>query len=147
MRPLELLESCLYAEDLDASARFYEEVLGLLPFARVEGRHAFFRCGGRVFLLFDPSRTAQGGGDLPPHGARGPGHVAFGVPEAELEAWRARLRERGVEIEAEVEWPGGGRSLYLRDPAGNSVELATPRVWEIEETDFFPPRDEPGLID
>ena len=32
-------------------------------------------------------------------------------------------------IEKEVEWPKGGRSLYFRDPAGNSVELVTPGVW------------------
>ena len=111
----------------------------------MEGRHTFFRCGGRVFLLFAPSRTEQAGGEVPPHGARGPGHVAFGVAEAELDAWRARLRERGVEVEAEVEWPGGGRSLYLRDPAGNSVELATPRIWKIDEGEFFPRGAEGGL--
>ena len=26
-------------------------------------------------------------------------------------------------------WPGGGRSIYFRDPAGNCVELVTPGVW------------------
>ncbi len=137
MRPVDILESCLYAADLEAASRFYEAVLGLIPFSRVAGRHTFFRCGGRVFLLFDPSRTSKAGGGIPPHGARGPGHVAFGLPAAELDAWRSRLAELGVEIEAEVEWPGGGRSLYLRDPAGNSVELTTPRIWQIDEEEFF----------
>ena len=37
--------------------------------------------------------------------------------------------DRGVAIEAEVEWPSGGRSLYFRDPAGNVVELAPPTLW------------------
>jgi catechol 2,3-dioxygenase-like lactoylglutathione lyase family enzyme len=55
--------------------------------------------------------------------------VAFAVAEAELPAWRERLGAAGVEVEAEIEWPRGGRSLYVRDPAGNSVELATPRIW------------------
>ena len=32
-------------------------------------------------------------------------------------------------IEKEMEWPRGGRSLYFRDPAGNSVELITPGLW------------------
>ena len=36
----------------------------------------------------------------------------------------------GVEIESEVSWDGGGTSLYVRDPVGHSVELATPGVWE-----------------
>jgi hypothetical protein len=35
----------------------------------------------------------------------------------------------GVAIEQEVDWPRGGKSLYFRDPAGNSVELLTPGVW------------------
>ena len=35
----------------------------------------------------------------------------------------------GVPIEAEIAWPQGGHSLYVRDPASNSVELATPSIW------------------
>jgi catechol 2,3-dioxygenase-like lactoylglutathione lyase family enzyme len=34
-----------------------------------------------------------------------------------------------VDIEAEVVWPTGGRSLYFRDPAGNSIELITRGSW------------------
>lgn len=133
MRVNDILECCLYAEDLEASARFYEEVLGLHPFSRAEKRHVFFRCGGRVFLLFDPARTAEGSGEVPPHGAHGPGHVAFSVPQDALPAWREHLRAQGVAVESEVTWPSGGTSLYLRDPAGNSVELTSPRIWGIEE--------------
>ena len=66
---------------------------------------------------------------MPAHGAVGPGHAAFAVDEAELPAWRARLRAHGVAVEAEIAWPRGGRSLYVRDPAGNSIELAPPRIW------------------
>jgi catechol 2,3-dioxygenase-like lactoylglutathione lyase family enzyme len=29
--------------------------------------------------------------------------------------------------------PRGGRSFYFRDPAGNSLELATPRIWGLPE--------------
>ena len=29
----------------------------------------------------------------------------------------------------EVVWPRGGRSIYFRHPAGNSVEPITPGVW------------------
>lgn len=137
MQVHDVLECCLYAEEVEESARFYETVLGLRPFSRSEGRHVFFRCGGRVLLLFAPGRTSTATGEVPPHGATGPGHVAFGVPEAELPVWRAHLERCGVAVEAEVSWPGGGSSLYLRDPAGNSVELATPRIWKIDERDFF----------
>jgi catechol 2,3-dioxygenase-like lactoylglutathione lyase family enzyme len=72
---------------------------------------------------------------VPPHGARGAGHVAFRVPAAALEAWRARLTAAGVAIEAEIAWPRGGRSLYVRDPAGNSVELGTAAIWGLPEGD------------
>jgi catechol 2,3-dioxygenase-like lactoylglutathione lyase family enzyme len=129
-----VLETCLYARDLNAAARFYAEVLGLEAFARAAGRHVFFRCGAGVLLLFNPEVTgstpgAVGGVAVPAHGADGAGHVAFAVDESELPGWRARLAVHGVAIEAEIEWPRGGRSLYVRDPAGNSVELAPARIW------------------
>jgi catechol 2,3-dioxygenase-like lactoylglutathione lyase family enzyme len=59
----------------------------------------------------------------------GPGHVALGIPGEALPAWRERLAAGGVHIEKEVTWPAGGKSIYFRDPAGNSVELVTPGVW------------------
>ena len=136
MRPREILEVALYADDLPAAEHFYGGVLGLPVIARVEGRHVFFRCGGRMLLLFNPGST-RGGGSVPPHGAAGPGHVAFAASEAELDAWKERLASAGITVEQEHRWPGGGRSLYLRDPAGNSVELATPAVWGIPEADVF----------
>ena len=40
-----------------------------------------------------------------------------------------RVSRAQVTVEQEVEWPKGGRSLYVRDPAGNLVELVTPGVW------------------
>jgi catechol 2,3-dioxygenase-like lactoylglutathione lyase family enzyme len=133
-----VLETCLYAADLAAAEAFYTTVLGLEVHARADGRHVFFRCGAGMLLVFDPGRTATeqthvGGRPVPVHGARGAGHVAFAVPAAELDAWRARLRELGVATESEVEWPRGGVSLYLRDPAGNSVELASPAIWGLPE--------------
>lgn len=129
-----VLETCLYAADLAAAERFYSEVIGLSVHARVEGRHVFFRCGEAMFLVFNPSATALGmrvtSGDLRlQHGAEGPGHVAFRVSLSSLAGWRDKLAAAGVGIEAEVTWPGGGRSIYVRDPAGNSVELATAEVW------------------
>jgi catechol 2,3-dioxygenase-like lactoylglutathione lyase family enzyme len=132
-----VVETCLYAEDLPETARFYEQVLGLEVLSRAEGRHVFFRSGGGVFLLFDPRRTAVRGGDVPPHGASGPGHVAFAVPASELSAWRPYLEANGVEIEGEVSWPRGGSSIYIRDPAGNSVELTSPTIWGISEAESF----------
>jgi catechol 2,3-dioxygenase-like lactoylglutathione lyase family enzyme len=131
MRVREVLETCLYTRDLHAAEAFYRGVLGLERMVAVQGRHVFFRCGGRVFLVFNPDRTSAPGGELPPHGTAGATHVCFAVRDDEIPAWREHLRSHGIAVEAEVEWPRGGRSLYLRDPAGNSVELGTPRIWGI----------------
>lgn len=136
MRVAEILETSVYAEDLDAAERFYGGVLGMEVITRVPGRHVFFRCGARVFLVFDAARTLEAG-VLPPHGASGPGHVAFAVAEADLPAWRTHLEAYGVGMETDFAWPKGGRSLYFRDPAGNSIELATPGVWSIPEALVF----------
>lgn len=129
-----VLETCLYAADLAAAERFYTDVIGLSVHARLDGRHVFFHCGNAMFLVFNPSATAQGmhvttGEPRLQHGAAGPGHVAFRVQLSSLAGWRDRLGAKNVAIEAEVTWPGGGRSIYVRDPAGNSVELATADIW------------------
>lgn len=128
MRAERILETCLYVDDLDAAEAFYTRVLGLARLGRDPERHVFFRCGEGVLLLFNPALTVAAG-TAPPHGAHGPGHLTFAMAASEAPAWRAWLREQGVEIEREVGWPGGGLSLYFRDPAGNSLELATPTLW------------------
>ncbi|MEQ9261233.1 MAG: VOC family protein [Roseovarius sp.] len=131
--PAAVLEAALYAEDLDAAAEFYGRTLGLEEIVRVEGRHVFFRAGATVVLLFNPHSTAQGGSNprlpVPPHGAHGPGHLCFAATRDEIDAWRARLEAAGHPIEADFNWPNGARSIYFRDPAGNSLEIAEPRLW------------------
>ena len=129
-----ILETALYADDLSAARHFYEHVLGLQFYAAEEGRHVFFRCGDQMLLIFHPRVTAQPHGTLPvpPHGARGPGHICFRASASEFESWRRRLTSSAIAIEVEFEWPGGGRSLYIRDPAGNSVEFAEPRIWDLQ---------------
>lgn len=135
MRAERVLETCLYVDDLDAAERFYTGVLGLDVESRAKDRHVFFRCGGAMFLLFNPVATEQARGPVPPHGARGQGHVAFAMRQADVPTWQARLQECDVALEAEVAWPSGGTSLYFRDPAGNSVELTSPAIWGLPDGD------------
>ncbi len=121
-------EAALYVDDLAAAERFWRR-LGLQVIGKQPGRHVFFRAGRDMLLLFDARATADTAG-VPPHGAEGPGHVALDVPDTDaLEGWRAHLGVAEVEIEHEQEWPSGGRSVYFRDPAGNSIELITRGSW------------------
>ncbi|WPZ14940.1 VOC family protein [Nitratireductor rhodophyticola] len=134
MQPSAILEAALYVSDLAEAERFYGETLGLERIAGVEGRHVFFRCGQTVLLLFDPAATAEPPAadarlPVPPHGARGQGHLCFAATAEEIARWKAHLEEAGIAIEADFEWPGGGRSIYFRDPSGNSLEFAEPRIW------------------
>ncbi len=132
-----VLEAAVYADDLEAARRFYGGVLGLPEIAAVEGRHVFFGAGTAVLLVFRPAATREPPGPgalpVPPHGAEGPGHVCLTVAEDGLEAMAARLRRAGVEIESDFHWPHGPRSIYVRDPADNSVEFASPRLWSLPE--------------
>ena len=131
-----ILETAIYAGDLDAAEAFWRDVIGLERILKVAGRHVFFRCGDGVLLVFNPDATALPPSDpampVPPHGAHGPGHVCFRASGDEIEAWRAHLQDHGIGIEADFRWPNGARSIYLRDPAGNSIEFAEPSIWGLE---------------
>jgi catechol 2,3-dioxygenase-like lactoylglutathione lyase family enzyme len=123
-------ETVLYSHDVAATAGFYRDVLGLRLVDGPDELAAAFRLAdGGVLLIFDPERSSQRGRPVPAHGTTGTGHVAFSLGAGELDGAAAELRAAGVEIELEKEWPQGGRSLYLRDPAGNSVELVEGDLW------------------
>lgn len=49
-----------------------------------------------------------------------------------MDAWRGHLEQSGVTIEADFRWPNGARSIYFRDPDGNSLEIAEPKLWGLE---------------
>jgi catechol 2,3-dioxygenase-like lactoylglutathione lyase family enzyme len=133
MTPSGVLETVLYAKDLGAAEAFYRDVLGMAPFATVTGRHLFYRCGDQVLLIFNPDATrvppAPDALPVPPHGMQGEGHICFRAAASEIDAWKRRLEGKGIAIEADFEWPKGGRSIYFRDPAGNCLEFAEPRIW------------------
>jgi catechol 2,3-dioxygenase-like lactoylglutathione lyase family enzyme len=128
-----VLEAAVYAADLDAAESFYGGILGLDRIARIGRRHVFYRVGPTVLLVFNPAETTKPPSNprlpVPPHGAEGPGHLCLSATRDEIDAWRARLEAAGHPIEADFLWPNGARSLYFRDPAGNSLEIAEPRLW------------------
>lgn len=132
--PSGILEASLYVDDLDAAERFYGEILALKKIQRVADRHVFFRVGGSVLLLFNADETEKPPRDpdlpVPPHGARGPGHVCLILTRGEIDVMRKHLLDWNVPVDAEFDWPGGARSLYVRDPSGNSIEFAEGHLWD-----------------
>jgi catechol 2,3-dioxygenase-like lactoylglutathione lyase family enzyme len=132
-----IFETALYVDNLENAERFYGGVLGLTKIFTVPGRQLVFRLQEGILLVFDAHQTQReqvviNGGAIPLHGALGAGHMAFRVDKSELETWRSHFRATGVAIESEVAWPNGAHSIYFRDPAGNSLELATPDMWKFQ---------------
>jgi catechol 2,3-dioxygenase-like lactoylglutathione lyase family enzyme len=128
-----VLETALYVDDLERAARFYEDVLGLAALTS-DSRFRAYDVGGRsILLLFQRGATLETvtlpGGTIPPHDGHGALHIAFAVDD--LAAWELRLSESGIPVEGRTVWPRGGYSLYVRDPDGHLLELATPGLWAI----------------
>lgn len=122
-----VLETVLYAADLDRAELFYSDVLGMRLLSKEPGRILFYRAGASVFLLFNADATRQSG-SLPYHGATGSVHTCFLVPESDYEHWKVYLPSRGVQILREVHW-GNGQSFYFHDPDGNLLEIANADIW------------------
>ena len=132
--PIRMLgEIAFRVNDLEAMVDFYENVVGL-ELMRRESTFAFFRIGDgfaghtQVLALFDRSRI-QGEVDsaeqayIPPDSARSTvDHIAFTIAKEDFSTEDQRLKELGVSISYSyhdwVQW----RSLYIRDPDGNTVE-------------------------
>lgn len=135
MRARAILETVLYATDLVAAEAFYARIFGLEVAQKLDGKFVFFRMADQMLLIFDPhaSHTADPANPIPRHGAMGAGHVCFRADShMAIDAWHRHLIAHGVEIEADHRWPNGARSIYLRDPAGNSVEVGEARMWGLQ---------------
>jgi catechol 2,3-dioxygenase-like lactoylglutathione lyase family enzyme len=124
MRIASLDHLVLTVADPDATVAFYER-LGML-------REAFE--GGRVALRFGRQKINlhRAGAEIAPHARRptpGSGDVCLLV-EGPLDAVERELAAAGIAVElGPVERTGAQgalRSLYLRDPDGNLVELSQP---------------------
>jgi catechol-2,3-dioxygenase len=111
-----LAELTLETNDLAGLAAFYTGVLGL---------EVIDRQADRIWLaLGESTRLGLWSPGEKEFGDRGGRHVHFAVSVTprSLDGLLARLARAGIEHRGPVEHPGGDRSLYLRDPAGNLVE-------------------------
>lgn len=110
----------IVARDLAESTRFYVEVLGMetVPTPDFGFPVQWLEVGGQQVHLFERQ-------DEPPASA----HLALEVDD--IVACYEKARELGALDDstfgyAIAELPGGEAQLYLRDPAGNLVELDHP---------------------
>jgi catechol-2,3-dioxygenase len=114
-------ELSLRARDLRVMERFYTETFGLRVLSREPDR-IWLQIGDEARLgLWTPGPKEfgdEGGAHV---------HFAFKAPAGTLDVVAARLCERRLEVIGPTPHEGGDRSLYVRDPEGNVVE-----VW-----DFF----------
>jgi catechol 2,3-dioxygenase-like lactoylglutathione lyase family enzyme len=132
--PIEgLLETSIYARDLQRTAAFYRDLLGVRALVESPRLVAFDIAARGVLLVFQAGGTEEDlvdeRGRIPGHGGNGRLHLALSIAARDLEEWRVRLAERNIEVVGEYHWPRGGVSLYFQDPDGALVELATPGLW------------------
>jgi catechol 2,3-dioxygenase-like lactoylglutathione lyase family enzyme len=114
--------------DLERTIAFYRDVLGMAIVQDApsdddpDARHVWFSSGDGTFVSFMEYPGM-------PDGVVGIGsthHFALRVEsQEEQEAWRDYLREHGVDC-TEIFERGGFSSIYVRDPDGHVVEIATP---------------------
>ena len=114
-------------KDLERTIGLYRDVLGLgivhdgPSDDDPDARHVWFGSGDGTFVSFMEYPHM-------PDGVVGIGsthHFALRVDsQEEQEAWRDYLRERGIDC-TEIFARGGYSSIYVRDPDGHVVEIAT----------------------
>lgn len=124
---MRLLHTSVTIRDLDASLRFYTEVLGLeferrRPIPENHAEIAFLRdpeSGGRIELTYWEGKSSYDPGEQLDH-------LAFQVKD--LDGFLAQARARGVKIAKEpYRLSGGsGRIAFLLDPNEIWIELIEP---------------------
>jgi len=118
----ELGHVSLFVRDLERSARFYRDLLGLHEAGRGKGgRIVFLSAGAHHHDVSLELARAQ----VPPAPAGSPGlyHIAFcvGRTRAALDAARRDAESAGHEPFGEME--GESPAFCLRDPDGHTVEI------------------------
>jgi YD repeat-containing protein len=111
----------IHAKDLERSAAFYEQLFGMerIPTPTFAFPVAWLRLGRQQLHLFVRSD------------AQAPQfhHVGLNVDDFAAVYWRAceqRVRDGSAFFSRMYELPDGSVQMYLRDPAGNLVEVDWP---------------------
>ena len=111
----------VFARDMAAMRRFYADVMLFSVYRDVHPSWIEYRVGGSLLALtergfvFDDAATPQGALSL---------QLAFRVTRAEVDACAEAFRKAEIRIVGEpTDQPWGHRTLFVRDPDGNVVEL------------------------
>jgi catechol 2,3-dioxygenase-like lactoylglutathione lyase family enzyme len=102
------------AKDIQASTRFYGEVLGLPPGPTQHDDWVEYQAGNVTLAVMTPETHDEEFVPL------APGSVALGVPD--VAAAKAALEADGVEVK-DIWDSGVCNGARFRDPAGNSILL------------------------
>ncbi|MBI4728595.1 MAG: VOC family protein [Acidobacteria bacterium] len=128
---MELTHVRVLVRDFPGCFRFYRDTLGLKTgFPGDGGPYAEFAIGGDKFLaLFDRTLMAGAvGTSALPANSPAQDRVALVLSVADVDAEAERLRRAGAPITAppadRPDW--GLRTVHLRDPDGNLIELYCP---------------------
>ena len=112
----------LRVRDAEASAKWYQDVLGLKVTFRIARQMVFLAAtedASHELALMSLGPNAPG----PEPGRVGLYHVGWQLGSLdELEGIRERLREKGIEIDG-VGDHGISMGVYLHDPDGNELEI------------------------
>ncbi|RMD62542.1 MAG: glyoxalase [Planctomycetota bacterium] len=116
---MRLHHAALIVDDLEAAARFYEEVLGLKRDERPahDFPGIYYRLAGGAQLHLMELPDPCGLHARPDHPGRDR-HIALSVEN--LAPVRARLEAAGIAWTASR---SGRAAVFVRDPAGNAIEL------------------------
>jgi uncharacterized glyoxalase superfamily protein PhnB len=117
-----LTYACVLTRDLPGLATFYSRLLQAEP--SWTGPYAEFPTEGGIFCLWGVEAYQEvAGSGAQPTGA-GSVMLEFEVPDVDAEF--ERLRQTADVVLPPTTMPWGNRSIYLRDPDGNLVNLFTP---------------------
>jgi catechol-2,3-dioxygenase len=132
-----IVETCIYSYELEKMKNFYVNAIGLELIAEEKERHIFLKVGKSMLLIFNPKNTMiKSNNEFPIHGVITPPaivHFALEIEKEDYENSKNMLDQNNIEIEKEITWKKGTKSIYFRDPIGNLVEFITRNSWPVED--------------
>jgi predicted enzyme related to lactoylglutathione lyase len=105
----------VFLTNMDASIKFYTEVLGMTLTSHYGDDWATVAAGG---FEIGPHPASP---KVPPVGTRG--SIQIGLMVDDIEACLAKLKEGGARAIGEIERGGGGSFVHFGDPDGNALYL------------------------